>query len=219
MWDFKNLWATLVHGPDTLYLNEDMSDGPKAGALFLQPPSSCYSRGVSTKLRAPSKPCPQHGWTRHRPKQLRSCTGVTADSSGRWSAQQAAPEKLTMPWVSQARILRTRQRASFCLCKNLSVLCLAYRKLFWSPHLSKDSLESGQVNRRSAKVTKGIEQLRKDWKDWDCPNWREGCRGGRCLSDKILWNDKDVKIRWMQSCYSPNSATPELRCTQWNFKA
>lgn len=56
-------------------------------ALFLQPPSCRYGRGASTEPRAPSKPCPQHGWARDLPKQLRSCSGVPPDSSGRWSAQ------------------------------------------------------------------------------------------------------------------------------------
>jgi len=202
-----------------LYLNEDTtSHGPKAGAVFLQPPSCCYGQGASTELRAPSKPGAQHDWTWDWQEQLRSCSGVTIDSSGRWSAQHAAAKKPKTSWASWARMLRTRQRASFCLSISFSVPCLASCKLFWFPCLRKDSADSGRVKKRSAKLTKGMEQLRRHYKGWDCPVWRGACGGGRCLSNKILWNHEDMKIRWMQSCSLPNPATSELRCTQWNFK-
>lgn len=76
-------------------------------------------------------------------------------------SKHAAAKTPAMFWPAQARMLRTGQRASFCLCINLSVPRLAYCKLFWTPHLRKDSLESGSI-KRSPKVTKGMEQPRRD---------------------------------------------------------
>lgn len=45
-------------------------------------------------------------------------------------SKHAAAKKPTLSSASRARMLRTRQRASFCPCINLSVPCLAYCKIF-----------------------------------------------------------------------------------------
>lgn len=175
-----------------LYLNEAMTSfGREAGAPSLQPPSCCYGRGARSWNPPPD---PAHSMAEPRTGQK---TTQELHQGHHWQLWEMNCSKHAPVKSRQCPGCHEQGCWEDSLCLNLSITCLAYYKLFWSLHLRK-----------------GMKQPRRDSKDLDCPIWRQDWGDEWCLHDKILWNNEDMKIGWMQSCYSPNPAIPELRCTR-----
>lgn len=144
-WDFKNLRAALVHGPDMLCLDEAVTSyGPKAGPPFLQSPP-CHSCSAASSLQTM--------------EQMKTGSDKTAQELHRghhcqlWEllcSKHAAAQKQCKSQQSQE--LRTRERTSFCLRINLGVSWTVYCELSWAPRLRRHSWGSGRVKRWSDKL-------------------------------------------------------------------